>query len=347
MRRSGRVVEAVCLLHLKSGREGGVTVTAALVQDSKSIQPVPWPSLTFLTPHRPTMPPRLDEPTSSWRDDFSRLTTSSLSWADRWATLRGLALRSVRIRIGEPLLPLRVRPAFIVLNVIDLLILGLLGFHPNGQAWLRLNDKVLHFVCFFFATFLFYMVWDVDESARRSWLWRHAALLLTFVTCFAVGGIGSEFVQSLLPYKIFQWGDVFANLLGSSLGLFFSYHLELRYRARRELEQLYAPLDIEDYADADADAAAALSHQSQGATNKKNVRFADVWDDEIDEDHSPPLAPAPAPASAPASAPAPAKKTPQNLFSIYDEDDNDDDNNPLAEGSSSTWRDGQDPLRAT
>ncbi|KAN0061717.1 hypothetical protein ACQY0O_005709 [Thecaphora frezii] len=195
---------------------------------------------------------------SSYISDLGRLVSPSSSFSgNRLAHLRTFLLRSVRIKLisdqsaqhRTPPVPLRVRPAFIVLNVLDLLLLGLLGFHPNGQAWTRLNDKVLHFICFFFATSLFYMIWDVDEAARRVWLWRNAALLLTFVTCFACGSIGSEIVQSLLPYKTFDIYDVVCNMIGSSLGLFFTYHLELRYRARREIQRLYDPLDVEDYGD--------------------------------------------------------------------------------------------------
>lgn len=54
----------------------------------------------------------------------------------------------------------------------------------------------------FQATGLFYCIWDVDEPARRVWFWRHIALILTWITCFAAGGLGSEIVQSLLPVGI-------------------------------------------------------------------------------------------------------------------------------------------------
>ncbi|CAD6900546.1 unnamed protein product [Tilletia controversa] len=148
-------------------------------------------------------------------------------------------------------LPIRIRLAFVLLNVLDLTVLGLLGFHPHAQEYVFLNDKVLHFFGFFFATMLFYGIWDVDESARRIWFWRHFPLLLSSFTCFLMGSIGSEFVQALLPYKTFQWADILANMLGSGLGLFLSYHAERRYRARRELERLYQPLDANDDDDDD------------------------------------------------------------------------------------------------
>jgi len=39
----------------------------------------------------------------------------------------------------------------------------------------------------------------------------------------------------MLQYKEFQIWDVVANLLGSSVGLYISYHLEKYYRHRREV----------------------------------------------------------------------------------------------------------------
>ena len=42
----------------------------------------------------------------------------------------------------------------------------------------------------------------------------------------------------MLQYKEFRIGDVVANLLGSSLGLYISYHLEKYYRHRREARDM-------------------------------------------------------------------------------------------------------------
>ncbi|SPO25450.1 uncharacterized protein UTRI_03130_B [Ustilago trichophora] len=301
--------------------------------------------------------PRL-ETTSGWSrlkaDVAALFSPSTGSLSARLAILKTLLLRSVRLSLGTqssssstPLLPLRIRPAFVILNILDLIFLGILGFHPRGQTWIRINDKILHFVCFFLATAMFYMIWDVDEPARASYLWRNASLILTAITCFLVGGIGSEIVQSLLPYKEFQIGDIVANLLGSSLGLFFSYHLEKRYRARRELERLYAPLDIEDYGDLDDEteddvdsrplqrptAPRSSLKPSKGTASvggKKKTRFdSNIWDDSVEIDTLPPRTkPSAAAASDPlseaasSSTAAPAKRR-EDLFSIDDDEDDD------------------------
>lgn len=100
-----------------------------------------------------------------------------------------------------------------------MLLLAFLGF-TNVSHGLPLNDKVLHFLCLGVATGVFYFIFDVEEyvvqqlltricqlsavnntsrDARRIWLWRSAPVIFTAITCFFVGGIVSEFVQSMLP----------------------------------------------------------------------------------------------------------------------------------------------------
>lgn len=48
----------------------------------------------------------------------------------------------------------------------------------------------------------------------------------------------------MLQYKEFRIGDVVANLLGSSLGLYISYHLEKYYRHRREARDMITEPDV-------------------------------------------------------------------------------------------------------
>ncbi|GJN94103.1 hypothetical protein Rhopal_007177-T1 [Rhodotorula paludigena] len=190
--------------------------------------------------------------------------------AQSWAKLRQVrgfhdlrkwSLRS--FRLAE--LPLRIRPAFIVLTFLTLLVLSLLGFHPTLAQRLAppdvpFSDKVLHFVCFALATALFYACWVVEEQARRVWVWRYFKEIISVVVCILVGGIGSELVQSLLPYKTFQPGDLLANVLGASLALALSHHFAREARRERELRRLYDQLgglsddeEEEDEEEAEAD----------------------------------------------------------------------------------------------
>jgi len=181
--------------------------------------------------------------------------------------------------------PIRFRPWFLGATTVVMLILGLLGFTNIPHAF-PINDKVLHFVCFTIATGVFYFIFDVDEDARRIWIWRNAGLITTGILCFFLGGIVSEIVQSLLPYKTFQIGDVIANLLGSSLGLFVSYNLEKYYRRRREIARLYQPLDQlpEDMPSDDDEPMLPMyqsSSQTQPSSAKKarqEPRLGNVWD---------------------------------------------------------------------
>jgi len=187
----------------------------------------------------------------------------------------GILLASRRLRWpgakSEPLaLPLRVRPAFIALTAIVMVLLALLGFHPTLASRTRINDKILHFVCFGVATGTFVWIWDIDDAARRQFIWRHATAILTGLTCFGVGAIGSEFVQSLVPGKSFQWGDIVANLLGASLGLYIAHRLERQHRRNRELAALYKPLNPEDAYPSDGEDQLAQGSQMFGGTN-------DVW----------------------------------------------------------------------
>ncbi|KAJ7774514.1 hypothetical protein DFH07DRAFT_102042 [Mycena maculata] len=197
-------------------------------------------------------------------------------------------MKSYRVRIPKyEHLPIRLRPWFLIFTCIVMITLAILGFTNFSRA-LPLNDKALHFLCFCIATGVFYFIFDVEEDSRRIWFWRHSALIFTGFVCFFCGGILSEFVQSMLPYKEFQFGDVVANLLGSSVGLLASYHMERYYRKRREIARLYQPLDsgsVSDFEDEDDSAGTQLlpTHHSVTTAPKSGTKSArltnNVWDE--------------------------------------------------------------------
>ncbi|KAI5479521.1 VanZ-like domain protein [Pseudohyphozyma bogoriensis] len=201
-----------------------------------------------------------------------------------------------RIRLTG--LPLRVRPAFILLTFLSLLILSALGFHPTLAQKISppvpFSDKLLHFVCFFFASAEFYAIWSVDSDVR-TWYWRWFNECVSFVTCM----LSSEFVQSLLPYKTFQWGDVLANILGTTLGISLARTLTIRNRRREELARIYQPLDVtfvEEDSDSDSEDTVARRRTAQmeeGSlstteeqlvdSGRKGMRMEEnVWDDRDD-----------------------------------------------------------------
>ena len=118
--------------------------------------------------------PRLGTTTPVDRQSYLNTLTNLVSTRPtqpRKDLAKSLLLRSVRVRIvggrhayseedeegrldgmTSGTIPLRVRPAFVLLNVLCLVFLGVLGFHPRGQAFVPLNDKILHFVCFLFVS---------------------------------------------------------------------------------------------------------------------------------------------------------------------------------------------------
>jgi hypothetical protein len=109
--------------------------------------------------------------------------------------------------------------------------------------------------------------------------------MFTTFTCLFCGGVLSEFVQATLPYKVFDWLDILANLCGSSLGLWVSFNLERYYRRRREIARLYQPLsasysdlDLEDDLEDGTDLL-PLHNNDTNAKSTKNSRVADVWDE--------------------------------------------------------------------
>ncbi|KAF7338245.1 hypothetical protein MVEN_02049800 [Mycena venus] len=227
-------------------------------------------------------------------------------------------------------------------------VLAFLGF-TNFSRSLPINDKALHFLCFGLATGVFYFIFDTEEEHRRIWFWRNSALIITGFVCFFCGGILSEFVQSMLPVRSprvwyqacnalllnlrfqFQFGDVVANLLGSSVGLFTSYHLERYYRKRREIARLYQPLDsdsMSDLEDEDDGVQLLPTHHSTAAGSKgghqkgsASARLTDVWDEREelfgiggDSDDEDPATPTPRIAGPPPSPPKPSGPPVPKIF---------------------------------
>ncbi|KAK3385035.1 hypothetical protein B0H63DRAFT_472209 [Podospora didyma] len=94
------------------------------------------------------------------------------------------------------------------------------------QVDAHVDDKVLHFATFFALTIAFY--WIIDTNRRRT-------LNLTLVVCTLGLGVGSEFLQALLPNgRDFDLFDLVANVIGSlaGLGLCSWYHKRMLERKR-------------------------------------------------------------------------------------------------------------------
>ncbi|KAL2752131.1 hypothetical protein ACRALDRAFT_1083689 [Sodiomyces alcalophilus JCM 7366] len=123
---------------------------------------------------------------------------------------------------------MRIRLPFAGTFFVLLLIAAYAGLSPLHLET-YINDKVLHFLTFFFLTLVFY--WIVDTTRRRT-------LHLTLLVCTAGLSLGSEVLQAILPNgRSFDIWDVAANVVGSlaGVGLCTWYHKRMleRRRARR------------------------------------------------------------------------------------------------------------------
>ncbi|QRW08343.1 hypothetical protein RhiLY_07342 [Ceratobasidium sp. AG-Ba] len=188
-------------------------------------------------------------------------------------------MRSYKLRMPAQMdLPIRVRPWFVGFTFALMLLLSLLGFTELAHD--IMNDKLEHFLGIGTATALFYLIFDVEEDARRIWIWRHSAMIATFIMCFLLGGIVSEIVQSFFPNKTFQVGDILANLLGSTVGLYAAYMIERHHRHRREIARLYQPLGQGEPSPTSSEENLPLHAQPSKFNTKPggSTRVGNVWD---------------------------------------------------------------------
>ncbi|KAK4192195.1 hypothetical protein QBC35DRAFT_484544 [Podospora australis] len=120
---------------------------------------------------------------------------------------------------------MRIRLPFAGVFTLLLLTAGYAGL-SSLQVNAVINDKLLHFLTFFLLTVVFY--WVVDTNRRRT-------LNLTLFLCTFCLGVGSEFLQALLPNgREFDLYDVIANLVGSLTGVALCswYHKRMLERKR-------------------------------------------------------------------------------------------------------------------
>ncbi|POG59936.1 hypothetical protein GLOIN_2v1717471, partial [Rhizophagus irregularis DAOM 181602=DAOM 197198] len=118
--------------------------------------------------------------------------------------------------------------------VLLLIILSILGFAPNIH--IKISDKLLHFIGFFILTVAIYFTWD------RNIKWN----AVVTGTLSLSASLISEVIQGFLPYKIFDWQDIAANFLGSSLGLVLSIFGDW-IRNRFAIYGKYKQVDCENF----------------------------------------------------------------------------------------------------
>ncbi|OBT69095.1 hypothetical protein VE03_01394 [Pseudogymnoascus sp. 23342-1-I1] len=167
---------------------------------------------------------------------------------------------------------MRIRLPFAGAFLVLLLGAAYLGL-SSLQLALHINDKALHFLTFFLLTLCFY--WILDTSRRRT-------LNLTLSICTAFLGIGSEFLQALLPNgRDFDALDILANVLGSlaAVGLSTWYHK--RMVERKRLRKNYSAVPGED-GDMDLELGEGAGAQESGVVPGHTAPAAVSLEEEVD-----------------------------------------------------------------
>lgn len=187
--------------------------------------------------------------------------------------------------------PVKIRPAFCIITVVNIIILAIIGFSRTSQS-IILPKNLFHFFGFALITSLFYSIPDIEDSLKVIWYWNYFNEILTGFVCFFLGGFGSEFIQLFLPWKVFSWGDLLANELGCLTGYQLSRSLHRRYRSRLELSSLYEPLGASGSSSRDLDLSSEQDdeenlndrQQASNATfNVNDPELANVWSDRVEE----------------------------------------------------------------
>ncbi|ELR03786.1 hypothetical protein VC83_04764 [Pseudogymnoascus destructans] len=167
---------------------------------------------------------------------------------------------------------MRIRLPFAGAFLILLLGAAYLGL-SSLQLGLHINDKALHTLTFFLLTLCFY--WILDTSRRRT-------LNLTLSICTFLLGIGSEFLQALLPNgRDFDAYDILANVLGSlaAVGLSTWYHK--RMVERKRLRKNYTAVPGED-GDMDLELGEGSGAQESGVVPGHTAPAAVSLEEEVD-----------------------------------------------------------------
>ena len=99
---------------------------------------------------------------------------------------------------------------------ISVLFVSILSVQEINIESINLNDKLLHLVCFAYLTVIFWLSRIIN---KEFWVY---AIVLGY-------GILIEIVQIYLPYRSFEFLDIFADFLGILAGNFLIFFLKDLY----------------------------------------------------------------------------------------------------------------------
>ena len=107
--------------------------------------------------------------------------------------------------------------SFRLILVISILLISILSIQEiEIQSSVNFSDKLLHFFCFLYLTII---TWLSRIIYKELWLY---VIVLAY-------GILIEIIQIYIPYRSFEFLDIFANFLGILVGTFFINFLKDLY----------------------------------------------------------------------------------------------------------------------
>ena len=107
--------------------------------------------------------------------------------------------------------------SFRLILVISILLTSILSIQEiEIQSSVNFSDKLLHFFCFLYLTII---TWLSRIIYKELWLY---VIVLAY-------GILIEIIQIYIPYRSFEFLDIFANFLGILVGTFFINFLKDLY----------------------------------------------------------------------------------------------------------------------
>tara|TARA_B100000700_G_scaffold275159_1_gene320753 strand:- start:1690 stop:2040 length:351 start_codon:yes stop_codon:yes gene_type:complete len=111
----------------------------------------------------------------------------------------------------------QIQNSFRLVLVISLVLISIVSIQEiEVQSSVNFSDKLLHFFCFLYLTCI-------------SWLCRIIYKELWLYVIVLAYGILIEIIQIYIPYRSFEFLDIFADFLGILVGIFFISFLKDLY----------------------------------------------------------------------------------------------------------------------
>ncbi|QSZ31480.1 hypothetical protein DSL72_001045 [Monilinia vaccinii-corymbosi] len=177
---------------------------------------------------------------------------------------------------------MRIRLPFAGAFLFLILLSGYAGL-TSIQVDAVINDKVLHTLTFFLLTLVFY--WILDTSRRRN-------LNFTLIVCTGILGVGSEFLQALLPNgRTFDFYDIVANIVGSLAAIALCSWYHLRMLERKRLAKTYHVVPGDEERDLELGEGVGAQESGVAAATRTLDDEVDNWDENVedawdDDEHS-------------------------------------------------------------